>query len=414
MKYLYLSAFLLFFTTSVFAQSNFKPGYIVTGKTDTVRGYVDYKGWENNPKEFAFKTDLNQRNVKNYTVDDVVAFGITSIEHYRRFIFSKSMATINIDKLQIGIDTSRALDTAFLKVISRGKNVTLLSFTDKVKTRFYIIDSKNPQLQELDYYVYYPKESGISYETQNTYRSQLRDVANEYNLISPKLVKTIAYCKYREKDIKQVTALINGNTTANAETSDGASITYFVGAAARFSQLNAGGGFLPDGTKASQTQPVFSAGVDFSLNKNTQRFIFRAEVGFNAAHYSSPAETIDGNGTTGSLDFKQNTLSFMPQIIYNFYSKEKFKAFIDGGISLNFSSYNKYYYLQNYNGISESKTYGFPDLAKYSNVFFVKAGVAVNNKIEIYASKGFTTPLSSGDGFYVNTSYYQVGLNYQF
>jgi hypothetical protein len=414
MKYLYLSAFLLFFTSSVLAQSNFKPGYIVTGKNDTVKGFVDYKGWENNPKEFAFKTDLNQRNVKNYTVDDVAAFGITGIEHYRKFIFLKSMGSTNIDKLQIGIDTSRVLDTAFLKVIAKGKNVALLSFTDKIKTRFYIIDSKNPQLQELDYYVYYFKESEISYHTQNNYKSQLRDVANENNFISPKLTRAITYSQYKEKDIKEVITLINGNPAADAEMSDEPSVRYFVGAAARFSRLEAGGGFLPDGTKASQTQPVFSVGVDFSLNKNTQRFIFRAEAGFNAAHYSSPPEATDGNGTTGSLDFKQNTLSFMPQIIYNFYSKEKFKAFINGGISLNFSSYNKYYYLQNYNGISESKTYGFPDLAKYSNVFFVKAGVAINNKIAIYAAKGFTSPLSSGDGFYVNTSYYDIGLNYLF
>jgi hypothetical protein len=155
-------------------------------------------------------------------------------------------------------------------------------------------------------------------------------------------------------------------------------------------------------------------GADFSVNKNTQRFIFRAEASFDAMHCSFPPKVINGGGTTASLDFKQNTLSVMPQIIYNFYSKEKFKAFIDGGISFNFSSYNKYYYLQDFDGVSESKIYGFPDLAKYWNVFFVKAGVAINNKIEIYASRGFTSPLAVGNGFYVNTSYYQIGLNYLF
>ena len=37
------------------AQANYKSGYVVTLKGDTLRGYINYKEWGRNPKDIDFK-----------------------------------------------------------------------------------------------------------------------------------------------------------------------------------------------------------------------------------------------------------------------------------------------------------------------------------------------------------------------
>jgi len=43
----------------LFAQSNFKSGYIVMPKGDTVKGYIDYREWDNNPGPDASNYAIN-------------------------------------------------------------------------------------------------------------------------------------------------------------------------------------------------------------------------------------------------------------------------------------------------------------------------------------------------------------------
>jgi len=57
MKYFYLFAFLISVSLSSLAQSNYKPGYVVDLRNDTLKGFIDYKEWENNPKTFTFKSN---------------------------------------------------------------------------------------------------------------------------------------------------------------------------------------------------------------------------------------------------------------------------------------------------------------------------------------------------------------------
>jgi hypothetical protein len=155
--------------------------------------------------------------------------------------------------------------------------------------------------------------------------------------------------------------------------------------------------------------------MDIILNKHTQTFIFRTEIDFASNHYVVPPQVVNGSGTTGSLDFKQHTATLTPQLIYNLYSTNKLKVFVDGGFALNFSSYNKYYYMMNFgNGASVRKTGNYPEFEKFWVGFPVKAGVVISNTIEIYASHSFPTPITQVMGAGAADSYYQAGVNYLF
>ena len=94
MKYLYLFAFFLSVSLSSFAQSNYKPGYVVDLKNDTLKGFIDYQEWEINPKEFTFKSNLNQSEPQIFSIDNANAFGITGAEYFQKFTFSKTTASV--------------------------------------------------------------------------------------------------------------------------------------------------------------------------------------------------------------------------------------------------------------------------------------------------------------------------------
>jgi len=416
MKYLYLFVSLLFISLSSSAQSNYKPGYVVDLKNDTLNGFIDYKEWENNPKSFTFKSNLNQSQPQKFSIDNANAFAITGAEYFKKFIFTKSTGKTNLNRISVHIDTNRVLDTSFLRIIIKGKNVSLYGFTDAIKTRFYVMSHKDQQLKELDYYIYYRQDDNNAYQTLYTFREQLQDLAVSYNENNPKLTRKMNYANYKERDIKDIVELINGQSSQNFEPDNVFGFRAFAGAAARFDKLTTGGGnvFFPDGTSANTVTPVISGGVDYFLNKHTQRLIFRTEVAFSMAHYVIPPTDINGGGTSASLDLKMFTAALTPQLIYNIYSTDNFKIYINGGFSLNYASYNKYYYVINFNNISTQKEAGYPPFLKYYSVLHAKMGFVINNKIEMYVSRGFSAPITSSAAYSADILFYQAGINYLF
>jgi len=415
MKYFYLFAFLISVSLSSLAQSNYKPGYVVDLRNDTLKGFIDYKEWENNPKTFTFKSNLNQSQPQTYTNQTANAFGITGVEHYHKFTFSKSNSTTNINTLHVGLDTTRSSDIAFLKVVVKGKKVSLYSFTDTIKTRFYITTDKNVNPRELDYYVFYLVYNSNSYQTAYTFRDQLNEIVSDDAITNPKLASKIKYAYYKESDLKAIAELINGETSVNTKQSGVSGIRYFAGAGARFGKLETGGGatFFPEGTNASSTSAFLSGGLDILTNKYTQKFVFRAEINLSKDHYIIPPTPLNGVGTTGEINIKQTNAQLSPQIIYNIYSTNKFKVFIDGGVGLNFSSYSGSY-IMNFNNTSTIEKKDYPEFEKFYLAFNTKAGFVISNKIELYVSRGFSAPITQAQATPANVSYYQAGINYLF
>lgn len=51
--------------SNIYAQSKFEPGYIVTSKSDTVRGMIEYRNWSQNPETILFR-DEQLQNEKTF------------------------------------------------------------------------------------------------------------------------------------------------------------------------------------------------------------------------------------------------------------------------------------------------------------------------------------------------------------
>lgn len=208
-------AVILFCPLFSFGQSNYKPGYIVNSKGDTARGLVDYRGWESNPEKIKFKT-AKDAAVKEFGLNDINAFAVDKKNTYVKYTGKISMNRINDVSVPLNRDTSYEFATVFLKVLQKGKNVALYSYTDNMKTRYFISEQPAFIPEELIYRLYYDiSRADFTHGrtvNEDTYAKQLFDLAVKYNVLNESLQKDIEEAGYREYYINQVVKQINKGT----------------------------------------------------------------------------------------------------------------------------------------------------------------------------------------------------------
>jgi len=124
--------------TLSYAQSNYKPGYVVDLKGDTLKGFIDYREWHSNPNSINFKTTIDDAKPHQYTLAEVAFFAINKFETYVRYTGPVSMDAIDVGHMAYSRDTSMSMVTAFFKVLQKGKNLALYSYTDGLKSVFIL------------------------------------------------------------------------------------------------------------------------------------------------------------------------------------------------------------------------------------------------------------------------------------
>jgi hypothetical protein len=408
---------ILFLPLCSLAQTNYKPGYVVTLKGDTLHGFIDYKEWDKNPTDIRFKNKVNAVNAENYSPQNIGAFAVNGLEYYRRFTVTISQDQLDIGKLMLKPDSTTKTDVVFLKTITSGKHVELYAYTDDIKSRFYILETGEVQPRELVYHAYYTADQSTSVHYIRRYRTQLENLAQKYEVNTDQLKTAILQTNYVGSDLVKIVQDINGSFTGQFTAESLLGVRLFAGASVNYTSLTFAGTI--NFPKSSNITPKISVGMDFMGNKNTQHVFFRMEIAYSNAQYKlhNKGDYFTYNGSPYSFNFKQSTIALSPQIVYNIYNSNKVKFFVNGGIIYNFSSYDKYYLqVQNSGSIPQLYLYGYPSLSKTWLVFAFKTGVLLNKRLEIYAAynapsdiKGVSSDTSTGT---INTV--AAGLNYLF
>jgi hypothetical protein len=418
MKYFYATIFFLFLLPQFSnAQSNFKPGFLIDLKGDTIKGFVDYREWGKNPESFSFKATTGA--AKQYTLQTAKGFAVDNFEYFERHVIPISQDVVDVAHLSSNSADTTIIDTVFLRVLTKGR-ISLYTYTDKIKTRFYISDN-NSDITELIYKVYLD-ENGGDYHTINRYRTQLQYIAQKAGADNNSLADKIQNSRYAEDELTKIVQAINGTkgNTFTPQSHFGARL--FAGVFACYNKLQFNGDKAPflDGTSQSHIAPKLGFGVDLFTNKNTQRLFFRTEVSIMADHYNFPYSSIRPSNETinsepkATLDFKQYTISVAPQVIYNFYATDKLKAFIGVGASFNFSSFNNYDYKINYNDLYNEVKNKYPEFEKEWNSLLIRTGFAVNKRFEFNFAYVVPASMTTYSFFSANYSSYQAGVNYLF
>lgn len=400
------------------AQSNFKPGYIITIKGETIKGFINEKEWDSNPETISFKASASSSSVNNYTANDVRYFEITNSVAYERYSGPVSNDETNIARLPTGKDTSVKQRTVFLKVQQKGDKVTLYSFTDDIKTRYFITDHAAGTTYELIYRMYYIPELGVATHSDNEYVPQLYNLAAKYNPSSDELKQEIEKASYKTPVLRKISRMINNMMADNTHYETQSSFDFFVGAGVSANKFKFGGELPFRNADESKTTfgPTFSAGINFYTNAKIGRAVFRIELMYWTASNETIADLYYAQPDKPKIKyhFDQRNLTAYPQFIYYLYNTNTMKFYGDIGVTVNFPKYSQVITsggtsASNNNLLAFDKNWlGFP----------IKAGVIINKAFEINASYAIPTSIHSGNetpgDYSIKQSGFKAGVNYHF
>ena len=171
MRVIFLTVFLHLFFIDSNAQSNYQPGLVHKNAGEIIKGWIDYRAWEKNPKEIRFKENENDEAFV-YTCNDISLFEITNKDTYVKAIVSKDIRPVELEKLSVDTKDSIVNETVFLRVLVQADKLSLYALNDD-KEHFYIKDTAG-KYDELVYKVYLKDEQKLTYlEEKPIYRRQL-------------------------------------------------------------------------------------------------------------------------------------------------------------------------------------------------------------------------------------------------
>ncbi len=408
MKYLKIILIGILFPLISTAQSNFQPGFVVTLKGDTIKGFINNEKWDSNPIKISFKDSLNTNNVREFNKNNINYFCIDSLVCYKKYSSSISLNNIDIDNLGSESDTTYKVDTVFFKVLQYGKYVSLYSYTDKIKTRYYLGEYPDYSPKELIFRIY--KNSGIvpinrnvtqegNTYIENIYLKQLFAAAAKYNSIDGELTRLFNFGKYKDYSLEEIVTKINKHDIDKTHNSK---INYFVGAGLNVSSISSNSNYTNDGGQSySSAFPYISSGINITPDSKTQKFELRFELQLSINNY-------DNRPSTESVNFNQLNMSFFPQIIYNLFSDPDFKIFLGIGVAVEHHNfYNSFYQDGNNKAVNHFDGYS-------SEAYMFKFGIKTGKRISFYINKFEDTSITNFGNLVLGNSNTNIGMTYFF
>ena len=417
MKY-FFQILLLLITGNAIAQSSFKDGYYIDNKGDTVKGFISYNYRGVTSKSIEFKSKLEDATIKTLDATQIRAFyvapGTTCISYTGELSLNRNRFP-DIDTQK---DTSTKTATVFLKELLIGQNVSLYTHTDPIKTRYFYREGSGKPIELLYYEFGYTEQKYKTVVAQ--FIEQLINLFNKYNGINDDKIYSLQNTKFTQGDLEFAMRIINANKInyKGVSTSDS---RFFIGAA-----------FLSASSSVrsiiSPTPPITAVNFSPKLNLGydiftapSKKIILRGEFSLSSIK-PSYSFSYSPNGTTtvttGNTYYLSTTIvSFVPQVIYNFYNTKALKIFAGAGVSFNFSAYSdKLVYTQvtNYAPYTTQQNTGYNNITYpiFSPTFPVEAGISLNDKIEISCIYNFAVGSQASDSFKATT--FGAGINYLF
>lgn len=76
-----VTLFFIFANSALFAQTDFRSGFIINNELDTIHGFIDYKGNKANAKKCLFREEPDSENI-TFTPKDIQAYRFTDSKYY--------------------------------------------------------------------------------------------------------------------------------------------------------------------------------------------------------------------------------------------------------------------------------------------------------------------------------------------
>lgn len=396
MKRIILFTLLSVSGTIVFAQPNFKRGFVVAANGDTLRGYIHHREWWSNPTDFLFSPTPDRNNAATYTVGNAQAAAVDGFVTYERFTVSVSMNETQESRLGFVRDSSTVIDTVFLRVVTRGNKLSLYAYRDKLKDRYYLQTSPDATPEEL---LLQKDLQGTQLSTFPKYREQLKDAARENPAYTVTVKAKIEGALYAEESLEEIVNALNGEKGTDVfDAKKGARRgRWFAGLGANFSRLSYRGksmvnadGLDATGNSAFKPEvvttsvlPVFTGGYDLFFHPSVERTFLRMEAAVTSIRSTHLSYFRLGRYSDEELtnDYKLSGLmvSFNPQLVYHFYQGASLRLFAGAGVMLRYVTYTEQTLYQKTNkqgpGYSDKTFDNYLKLLSFNGIPTARVGV---------------------------------------
>lgn len=190
----FFTSLLLFQCFTISAQKNFKPGYIVKNQGDTIKGYIEFMEWDNNPEKIKFKVTLAEKE-SEYDVLTIQSFGVAN-EIYKKAIIQKETSLRSIDALSNSPEYNFVTDTCFIKVLIDGSKSLYYLKQLNEEPNLYI--EQNNKIELLLFKKYNTLINGV---TQVAERKDYVKQLSEYLPQCPSAFNQIENIRYKKSEL---------------------------------------------------------------------------------------------------------------------------------------------------------------------------------------------------------------------
>jgi opacity protein-like surface antigen len=342
------------------AQLDFKPGFIIKEKNDTISGYISYSG----KKLFricTFKRDLNEKPI-DYKPSDIIGFGF---EEDKCFVAKN-------------IKLAGEEDIYFLEYLFKGK-ASIYYFLDK-NDHYFIEKDDNKIIELTEPEKYIENNNGELVLRQKQYKGKLKAVMLDCEDIFPEIEKTSLTHSSLIKLAKKYHYIVCPDEKCIVYERKIKPIkpVFGIHAGMSLNKLNFGLSLISDYSIGSQIgcklvlENIFiwpenmNIGIDFTLQflNNYRLSENSSEYGYESIKYNSQEYKIYHNvnepniyNYKTALDVNIKTILLKIPITMNYsFAKTKFKPFVGGGfLNVIAISQNKDLVLARYN-VQNQKT----------------------------------------------------------
>ena len=296
MKNILVTLSLILIYSISFSQDNYQKGFYIDNELDTIQGYIGVKEWGRNPWQFGFKKQLEQNEPQIIELYKVRSFSIQDYVIYQRFFVSISMNDVRLSRRESVLRKLPQRDTVFLKLLSKGKFLSLFSFNDELKERFYVMPADEHNPEELIYELEKTQSGGT--RIREIFKQQLYTLAAKAGRLSEGLDWKLKNASYTRKSLIIIANSINGSGESNAV--NGKSIItrpfFYGGAGLAVTDLIYEG--APEWSKASSPSynPYFLIGFKYRPNAYVGRYSIRAEVSVISSSFKTIANKTGSYG----------------------------------------------------------------------------------------------------------------------
>jgi hypothetical protein len=424
---------LLFLNIPSEGQGNFKKGFVITVEGDTLKGYIDDRAWEENPEKINFRKIPEDAEEKSFDIHNAIFFQIDGGSSFQRWMVSVSMDEVEYSKLHIGVDTSKVKKTVFLKMLVDGGYVNLYSYTDAIKTRYYLLDKTAGQPVELSYRTYYYISKDFTTNPQKivtvrNYIGQLKYVASKFKASSKELNRKIENASYLSEELSEITVLINGknalilNTTYTSD--EKLRLYFFISIGIKSSLLNyMDAPYCYEVNSESNHKKTWSPvpHFGFDLKKKTgSRLYLREDMSFSTDKLASSdqySEPLNFYYDDYEYSTSQWNINLSNSLNYNFLYTSVIKMYAGAGVDVHFSHINSSTYSSHAYDLYNEYFTVYVDLLPPRQLwvsFPLRIGVLVKNKFEINYQYHIPVSITDEHGCSRQIKNMEIGIAYLF